>query len=357
MRFGLGPYELGSYGGKPLTETYEEMLEQTVLAEEVGFDSVWLAEHHFTQEGACSSPETAAAAVAVRTRAVRIGVFSTITLTNPLYIAEDIAVLDSIANGRVIVAPQADCRPEELFGYNVTADNTEARFAEALEVILKAWAPTSFAHEGKYWRLPGKDLRGNPFAEGITEINVTPKPAQLAIPVWMAACDRAGVERAARLGFPWLGSPFDTLAELKGKHELYRRTLTATGRPANGLLFPVVREAYVAETMQEARSDVEEGLISLYRTYRNWGLLSNVDMSFEALAPERFIIGDVDHAIQEIQRYRDEAGVNYLICRMAFPGMSHTKVMAAIKFFGQAVVPEFRMASFPLEIRKRTRGE
>ena len=63
MRFGLGPYELGSDGSTPPVESYEQMLEQAAYAEELGFDSVWLGENHFTAEGSCSSAETAAAAV------------------------------------------------------------------------------------------------------------------------------------------------------------------------------------------------------------------------------------------------------------------------------------------------------
>ncbi len=354
MRFGLGPYELGLDGSIPLVESYEGMLEQAAHAEELGFDSVWLGESHFTAEGSCSSSETAAAAVAVRTRAVRIGVFSTVTLTNPLYIAEDIAVLDSIANGRVIVAAQKGTA-EELRGCNVKPEDADSRFVEALQVMMKSWAPTSFAHEGKHWRLPRRDLKGNPFAEGVNEINVAPKPAQLAVPMWIAARDRAGVEQAARFGFSWVASSLDSFSEVKAKNELYRKTLAAGGRMVEGVIFPAVRELYVGETMKEARADVEQGVMSLYQSYHRRGLLAEAPTSFEALARDRFIIGDVDHVAHEIERYQREAGVNYLICRMSFAGVSHGKTMSAIKFFGQAVVPEFRMAAFPSEIRKRTR--
>jgi len=354
MRFGLGPYELGADGSTPPVESYEQMLEQAGHAEELGFDSVWVGENHFTAEGACSSSETAAAAVAVRTNAVRVGVFSTVTLTNPLYIAEDVAVLDSIANGRVIVAAQKGTA-EELRGCNVKAEDAESRFVEALQVMMKAWGPTSFAHAGQHWKLPGKNLKGNPFAEGVNEINVTPKPAQLVVPLWIAARDRAGVEQAARFGFSWVASPLDTFAEVKAKNELYRKTLLASGRMVEGVLFPAVRELYIGESMKEARSDVEQGVMSLYQSYHRRGLLAEAPTSFEALARDRFIIGDVDHVAHEIQRYQREAGVNYIICRMSFAGVGHSKTMAAIKFFGQAVVPEFRMAAFPSEIRKRTR--
>ena len=356
MRFGLGPYELGSYWGESHLNVYEEMLEQGELAEEQGFDSVWIAERHFTPEGACPSPETAAAALAVRTEAVRIGLITSITLTNPLYVAEDVAVVDCIANGRVIVVPEPGRRRAEVSGYNAGTDDAQARYAEALEVILKSWAPTAFAHDGRNWRLPGRDFRGNPFAEGVTEINVTPKPAQLNVPVWIPGHDRAAVDWAARKGFPWLGSPFDTLAQLKEKQEAYGRILASAGRETQGLLFPVLREVYVGETDQEARADVEEGLLALYGSYRKWGILPDAPASFDALAKDRFIIGDVDHVIGEIERYRSEAGVNYLICRTVFPGLSHAKAMSAIKFLGQSVIPEFRMASFPREIRRRTRA-
>jgi alkanesulfonate monooxygenase SsuD/methylene tetrahydromethanopterin reductase-like flavin-dependent oxidoreductase (luciferase family) len=355
MRFGLGPYELQSDGSKQRVELYDEMLEQAVLAEEVGFDSVWAGEGHFTPDGSCSSSETAAAAVAARTYAARIGVFSTLNLTNPLYIAEDIAVLDNIANGRVLFAAQR-AGAQELAAAGIAAGEAAARFDEALMIIRKAWAPTAFSHQGKYWRVPSRNLAGNPFAEGVTETNVTPKPAQLSVPVWMATSDPAAVEQAARLGFVWLGSPLDTLAELKAKHEIYAKTLASAGRMAEGVLFPAVREVYVGETMQEARADVEQGLLLLYESYFRRGLIAKPPAGFEALARDRFIVGDVDHVISEIKRYQREAGINYLVCRMAFPAMSHGKVMDAIRFFGQAIVPEFRMTAFPAEIRKRTRG-
>jgi alkanesulfonate monooxygenase SsuD/methylene tetrahydromethanopterin reductase-like flavin-dependent oxidoreductase (luciferase family) len=354
MRFGLGPYELGADDGKPQVEVYEQMLEEATQAEELGFDSIWLAESHFTPDGGCSSAEAAAAAVAVRTQAARIGVFSTVTLTHPLYVAEDVAVLDNIAGGRVIVAAQPG-RPEEIAAYGIDPKVVNERFVEALRVMLKAWAPASFAYEGKFWKLPKKDYVGNPFAEGVTEINVTPKPAQLNVPLWVHARDHADVERAARLGFPIVGSPFDTAAELKAKRDLYERAAAAAGRLTDGQIYPAIREVYVSETMEEARADTEEHLLSLYRAYHKRGVLVDAPGDFAALARDRFIVGDVDHVCAEIDRYQRSVGVNYLICRMSFPGMNASTAMAGIRFFGTAVIPEFRMASFPREIRRRTR--
>jgi len=356
MRFGIGPYDLVLHNGQPLAEAYEEMLEQAVFAEDQSFDSVWLGERHFTAEQACSSSETAAAAVAVRTNSLRIGVMPAIGLSNPLYTAEDLAVLDCINNGRTIAAFRTDLGADELAAYKIAPGEARERSAEALAIIAKAWAPTEFSHQGKYWKVPANDFKGNPFAEGVRELSVTPKPAQLRLPVWIATQDRSTIESAARMGYTWLGSPLETIASLHEKHELYVRTAAGSGRATEGLLFPVVREVYVAETAKEARATVQEGILALYKAYKSWGLLDGSETNFDALARDRFIVGDVDQVVSEIRRYRDEAGVNYIVCRMAFPGTNHSRVMEAIKFFGRAVIPEFRMASFPPEIRIRTRA-
>jgi hypothetical protein len=109
--------------------------------------------------------------------------------------------------------------------------------------------------------------------------------------------------------------------------------------------------------MDEARANVEKHLLALYRAYHERGALANLPGDFATLARDRFIVGDVDHVCAEIDRYQRSVGINYLICRMSFPGMDASKAMAGIRFFGGAVVPEFRMASFPREIRRRTRPE
>ncbi len=356
MRFGLGPFELGSFAGRPHAELYEEALEQCVLAEEMGFDSVWFAERHFTAEGACPSAETLAAAAAVRTRSVRIGVLPKPILTNPLYVAEDVAVLDSISGGRTQVAVAATCATGELAGYGVPPEEAQGRLLESIEILRRSWGPTPFAHDGKHWRLPGRDLRGNPFAEGINEINVMPKPAQIEVPLWVAAREASDVEVAARLGLLWLGSPLDTFDDLKRKRDVYERALGALGRGSSSLAFPLIRDVYLAESMEEARRDVEEGMLALYRSYQQEGLASSLPSTFDDLAKDRFLIGDPDHVIREIERYRDEAHVGYLVCRLVAPGLAHSKAMAAIQFFGQAVVPEFRMVGFPPELRRRARS-
>jgi len=355
MKFGLGPYHLAAWGESDHATVYQEMLAQAPAAEESAFDSVLVMERHFTTEGFCPAPAVAAAALAATTTALRIGVGCHLGLTHPLYVAEDVATLDNISNGRVIFNPGKPLLPQELSGYNLPLAERDSRFWESLEVLLKAWAPQPFHHQGKHYRIPA-NLPQNVYAEGYTQISVTPKPAQPLVPVWVSASDEDAVRGAAARGLPIVGPPFDTLEQLRAKLDLYREAPGEGGIPP-GQIVAAVREVYVAESSERARQDAEEPLLSLYYRYAAGGLLAEKPASFEALARDRFIVGDVDRCVQEIARYRDELGVNYLICRLALPGLDHQKVLEAIALFGRGVISEFRMFGFPTEIRVRALQE
>jgi len=337
MRFGLGPYSLAYEGGDSVA-AYQAMREQAQAAEEVGFDSVWMAEHHFTPEGFCPAPSVVAAALAAWTTKLRIGLCSTITLAHPIRIAEDVAVLDCLSNGRVIFCPATGYREEEFRTFGVTMKDKGARFREALAIILKAWSPGPFAYDGRHWKLPEKESQSR---HHILKIDVTPKPVQLPPPIWLAAFGDVGVKRAARLGYPWLASPLETLTQLKRKHDLYRQTAEAAGQqPSQGYPFPVIREVYVAESDERAQVEAAPGLLHLYKRYRAIGLVASGEGGLDAYIRERCIVGGVARCILAIQRYRDELGVDYIICRMAFPGMAHDKVLKSIRLFGQEVIPQ-----------------
>ena len=136
MKFGIGPFNLqAAHGsGKPHAEVYREMLEQVELAEELGFDSAWLIEHHFKEDGECPSVLLAASAMAARTSEIKIGTaMLLLPLHRPVRVAEDVAVLDNIANGRVIVGVAAGYRPIEFEGLGEPRKGRESRMEEQLE--------------------------------------------------------------------------------------------------------------------------------------------------------------------------------------------------------------------------------
>ena len=355
MKFGLGPYDLGVSGVGSHRSSYSEMLEQAAWAEEMAFDSFWVEEHHFASDGRCPTPTVAAAAVAARTAAVRLGVICAVPLSHPLFVAEGTATLDNISHGRVIFCASKGQRDAELRGYGVEPAARDGRFWEALQVILKSWRPTPFRHRGEHWSIPG-NLPENVLATGFTHVLVTPQPAQPTLPVWVAATDDDAVRGAAELGLPILGMPGDTLGELEHKFDLHRSLVNQGKVEATAPLSPVIRDIYLGETAAKARAEAEVPLLSLARRYQDQGRLPPGKLEYEALvAGDRFIVGDVDECIEQISRYRDRLGIDYLICRLALPGMPHERVVEGIKRFGRLVIAEFRMFCFPTEIRERIR--
>lgn len=345
MRFGLGPFGAET-SGRDGAAAYEEVLATAELGESRGFDSVWVAERHFAADGYCPSPFVLAAALAARTRALRIGVIATLGLVHPLYVAEDAVVADNASNGRLVLAP-ANAAPHELAGYGVARDEYDARFEEALEVVLAALAPNPFRHEGRFWRIPA-NMPEHGEAATNELLSATPKPAQLELPVWPAGFHEPGVRAAARLNAPLLVGPVPDLAGLRSTYAAYDAARPAGARRP---LRVAIREVYVADTAERAREECGPYVTAQYERYARWGLFGGATGDFEALARDRFLVGDAETVIAELKRLQQELGLEYLICRFRFPGMPLELVHGAIVRFSREVIPEFRMHALPTQIR------
>lgn len=103
--------------------------------------------------------------------------------------------------------------------------------------------------------------------------------------------------------------------------------------------FPLLRNVYVAETYEQARADTEASLQIQSRRYQNWRPEAGMPTPFKEITTDRFIIGTPDQCVAEIQRYAAELGMNYLVCRMNMPGLSHQKVLASMRLFAESVMP------------------
>lgn len=337
MKFGLGPY------GEIAGDGIDDLLGQAALAERYGFDSVWIRERH-RGGGRSAAVAPLAAGVAARTTAIRIGLMPIVGLVNPVYLAEDIAVVDCLSGGRIVFAPER-ALAEEAGSYRCAAGVMDDRFGESLEVIRKSWSPVPFQHDGRHFRVPGR-LPGNTEAAGLDKLSVTPKPAQPAVPTWLPLRSAADADLARRLGLPVLGTAAHQRDELRA---LFEAAAGDVPVPVTAL----VRDVHVAESDDEAWRAALPGLTGLYAAYREEGLLSG-SADVAELARDRAVVGSPDRCIEEIERYRDELGVGYLICRLCLPGLGHEQVSSTTRFFGQAVVSEFRMYGFPQALRMRS---
>jgi alkanesulfonate monooxygenase SsuD/methylene tetrahydromethanopterin reductase-like flavin-dependent oxidoreductase (luciferase family) len=337
MRFGMGGYALErveTHGGAVVGQ---EMLADAMLAEALGFESLWVAENHFSVDRQCSAPFLIAGVLAGATRRIRIGVFSLLTFAHPIRVAEDAATLDLMSGGRLMLCFGTGYRPEEFAAFGIAMEGKGARFRECLDVVQKAWAGP-FVHHGKHFHIPAA-VEGAPAEFGA--VTVLPRPLQTTIPVWMAAFGDVSVKRAARLGYPLLPAPLESIPELQAKYQLYHTTWHAAERTAPPVAMPLMRVVYVAPQAHTAHQEAEAGLTPTYSHYRRWGLLTNAGKDYTTLARDRFIIGDPAQVIEEVQRYRELFGITYLICRMAMPAIPHDHITRSMRLFSERVAPYF----------------
>jgi alkanesulfonate monooxygenase SsuD/methylene tetrahydromethanopterin reductase-like flavin-dependent oxidoreductase (luciferase family) len=245
MRFGLlcsaqaESEDLPSEAG----QGFSDYLDFNVEAEELGFHSSFLVEHHFTGWDQVSATLMLLTCLAMRTTALRLG-SAVITLPwhNPVLLAEEAATLDLISGGRLDFGIGKGYRHSEFNGFQVPQDEAEARFEEAVEVITRSWTERSrFSHHGRFWRFE--------------DIVVEPPPAQRPHPpFWMAAGSSASIRRAATRGFNLLLDQYASTEQIRERLALYRSERETHGRPFDPLGVAVARQLYVASDRADAEA-------------------------------------------------------------------------------------------------------
>ena len=195
---------------QPMHEIYRDFLEEAVLAEELGFNAVWASEHHFSPDAWSPSPVPFLAAVAARTRRIRIGTYVLLLpLHNPVRIAEDFAVLDNISGGRVDLPVGVGSATEEFHIFGVPFGERLGRMFEGLTVIERCFTGKKFSHQGKYYDFSDVHM-------------TTPTVQQPGPPIWVASMGEQSVRRTARRGYH--------LAAGAGRgHALYEQQLREHG--------------------------------------------------------------------------------------------------------------------------------
>ena len=200
-------------------EVVHRELEQMEWTEELGFDQIWLTEHHFIDYGLAVDPGTLAAVAASRTRRVRIGLAAAILpFHHPLRLAEQTALVDIVSRGRLEVGFGRGNRPAEFRGYNVPQQENRDRFEEAVEIITQAWTQTEpFSYEGRFFTI--RDTR------------VMPKPFQKPHPPLYQVCgSKESIEGTAARGWPMLNSVLRATPSSSSRPTA-RRTLRPRARP------------------------------------------------------------------------------------------------------------------------------
>lgn len=322
--------------GEDLAQRLAEHREQVALVRDVGFTSIAVGQHFITQplQVPATIPYlTSLADISGQLRLV-IGV-ALLPLMNPVLLAEDVATLDWLSDGRVVLGLGIGYRPAEFAAMGVSTRDRVGRFNETLAIMRAIWSTEdTWSFHGKYYNFD--DLPGG----------LKPKQ-QPHPPLWVAADVDDAVRRAARLGAAWYINPRAKLEALKEQLGVYEEALATNGNPRPAE-FPIRREAFIARTDQEARSMAVRYLKRMLEIYEAWGQYEVMpgadkkDRSFgEDDIPDTYLVGTPERVAELVQKYNEDLGVNHFILRMQWPGMPHRDVMQSIELLGEKLVPRF----------------
>lgn len=303
-----------------------EILDQTEFADTLGFDSVWYAEHHFSEYGILTSPHMLITAAAHRTKRIRLGVsIVSLPFHNPIRVAEDYALADVFCNGRLNLGLGSGYLPHEFAGFNVDGKDKAHRFNDALAVIEKAWTGEVFSHQGEYYQF--------------RDVQLKLLPKQDKVPLWIGALRPQGVKYVGQMGYNIMGVPYvaaNSIEELRQIIDDFKTSYCEAGHDQSKINIPLALHTYVAETREEAIETAREHL-NLYLATRQYGK----GAQFEDLqAREQLLIGTPDEVIDMIRKYRS-IGMDHVMMLMNFGGLPHEKVMKSMELVAKHVMPAF----------------
>jgi len=382
---GLWGLDRGLYG-----TAVEELREQAICADQTGWTSMMLAEHHFEVEGYHVTPNPLMLNVylAQHTQRLRQGQLGLVLPNwNPLRLAEDIAIADHLTGGRLDVGLSRgyQSRSVGVLGqhYQANAAGTgraevEARnrkvFEEWFDVMYRSWTEDLFSHQGELMSVPPSGLEWphpvtNHLDAGVQNgrlerIATVPKPRQLPHPPLFTSLTQSPetLEWAARVGSSvvtvaadpgrvrWV---FDTYAQEAAKHG---RTLrSGEYRPEGGVV--LCRNLAVARTHEEAMETARQGSVfwtqwlgefGFFEALRMPGQEGPVPKTFEQMLDSRFqLVGTPDSVGEQIERLRDELGVEYMIFIMYGGITEHHRMLESIRLFGEQVIPRLQRGASP----------
>jgi alkanesulfonate monooxygenase SsuD/methylene tetrahydromethanopterin reductase-like flavin-dependent oxidoreductase (luciferase family) len=259
VQFGLFGSAAARRGGPEFdsSEGFRDFIEYNIEAEALGFHSTFVVEHHFTGYGQVSATLNLLTWLGARTRWLRLGT-AVIVLPwhNPVLLAEQAATLDLLSAGRLDFGVGKGYRYNEFAGFCVPMEEADARFDEALGVIVRAWtADEPFSHSGNYWQ----------FDNVVVEPPTAQKPYP---PIWMGAGGESSIRRVAAQGFGLLLGQYASPRDVARSIATYRAEAEARGRPFDPMQVGVTRAFFVAENAAERETAMERRLHNRMRQLR-----------------------------------------------------------------------------------------
>jgi alkanesulfonate monooxygenase SsuD/methylene tetrahydromethanopterin reductase-like flavin-dependent oxidoreductase (luciferase family) len=254
-----------------------------------------------------------------------------LSMVNPVDVAEQMATLDVLTDGRAIFGAGLGYSAHEFAAFGVEPGTRVARFEESLALVRALWSGDVVNFDGRFF--------------SVADARPAARPLQKdGPPVWIGGQARAAVQRAARLGDAWYAPPFPTHTELAALRQLFLETRTKLDLPTTGD-FPVRRELLIASSNAAAMEAALQRYRARYETYRRWGLSGEntpVEPSGEQVRTDiadRFLLGSAADCAEQLERLRVESGMTHFVFKPHWPGLPHAEAMQQLEIFGTSVLP------------------
>ena len=339
MKFGVLLRTQDPPRAEHIVERWQQQLHVAEVLEEVGFDGIFVPEHHMMDDGYLPNPWAVLGAFAARTHRIDIGTgIHLLPFYHPMHVAEASAMVDILSDGRLrLGVGMGNYAPEfELFGLEKRTQ--VSRFEECIELVQRAWAGEEIDHHSKHFQIKGK----------IRPLPVSPE-------MWMGAMSEPGLRRAARFGLKWVTDPLHNLDVMKQWSDFYRECAAEHGT-ADTVHVVLKRDAWVADSLEEVEriwwphmrrdhwfyfANVPRFVRSLEPTLTD--LQSENDLSFDVHRRRRLIVGSPQDCIEQIQECRELLGITYLILSFRqSSGPSYEQELECLRRFGAEVIPAFK---------------
>ncbi|MEM9854177.1 MAG: LLM class flavin-dependent oxidoreductase [Pseudomonadota bacterium] len=336
MRFGIFLL-MQSPSARPSAEIYPRGIEIVRHAELLGFETAWLAEHHFTNYSHSSQPFVFLSHLAARTKRIRLGTaIIPLPLHDPLFVAEQAAAVDVLSGGRLELGLGKGYQKYQFDRLEVERNTDPALFDEMVDITVKALCGQPFNHDGQARQIPDTLLY--------------PQPIQQPPPVWYVvnSLNTEAVAAAARRGFNlFTGTlePISTLTSVRSQVDalgLSHPTRIATQRP----IFVTQSEAEAEDIVEEARWN---GRVSVAMRYEfgtvEAGVASAAKLPDEPttahVLEDHMIAGTPERCIHQLERIEKGLGVDTFNCSFWFGDMPQDKVLSSMNLFAEKVAPAF----------------
>jgi probable F420-dependent oxidoreductase len=296
VRFGVGIPQVvhGSHFDVP---GLRRALKET---ERLGFHSAWIMDQPLGTAPALE-PVTALSYAAAVTESLILGTAVILTpLRQPVQLARDLATVDQLSGGRLIVGVGLGGRTDYYPAFGISAAGRVARFVEGLELMKRLWTEDEVTLSGRFWQMDG--------------LTVLPKPVQTpGPPVWFGGGSRPAIERAVRHGDGWMGAGSSTIDQFRGQASLVRAALDAAGRdPAT---FVIAKRVYIAVSSDSARS---------LDRMRAWSTTFYGDTT---MADSAAVVGDLDFCLGKLAEVSDH-GAQVIVLNPVFDVIDQMRLLA-----------------------------